>query len=273
MATVRAWRRCSRVGGGIFRLRRGRRHRLREGCRWVRRGVAIDLCAGRVGGGGGDVGGGEGGGVGYGHVSVDSAKDGWVACGYLVEVLRVGSLAVGPEGVVPSSALNPGAGFGGGDEGADALLHLVEGVDADEVDGESLAARFADVRVGVVDAGHREGAVQVDDLSLRAFELQDLGVSACGYDFSVGYGQGGDFGWGRGGVGGAEVGAGEDVAVEDDRVGGLDLGLGLGGCRGGKQDGCEREGFHGWECIRVTPPVACFAQSLPMKGVRCGPSW
>jgi len=231
-------------------------------------GVAVDFGTGRVGGGGGDVGGDEGGGVGYGHVAVDAAEDGWVACGYLVQVFTGGEFSVGPEGVVPSSALNPCAGLGGCDVGADALLHLGEGADADEVDGEFLAAGFADVGVGVVEAGHREGSVQIDDCGFGAFELQDLGVGACGYDFSVGDGEGGDLGGGCGGVAGPEVGAGEDVAVEEDGVGGL----GLDGYRGGKQDG-DGEGFHGWEFIRVTPPVTCFAQSLPMKGVRCGPSW
>ena len=93
-------------------------------------GVAVDLGAGGVGGGGGDVGGGEGGGVGDGHVAVDAAEDGGVAGGDLVEVGAGGEFVVGPEGVVPSSALDPCAGFGGCDVGADALLHLGERVDA-----------------------------------------------------------------------------------------------------------------------------------------------
>ncbi len=99
-------------------------------------------------------------------------RAGWpaVTC---VEVGAGGEFVVGPEGVVPSSTFDPCAGFGGGDVGADALLHLGEGVDADEVDGELLAAGFADVGVGVVEAGHREGAVQVDDLGLGAFEFED----------------------------------------------------------------------------------------------------
>ena len=77
-------------------------------------------------------------------------------------------------------------------------------MDADEVDGEFLAAGFADVGVGVVEAGHREGAVEVDDLGLGAFEFEDFGVGAGGEDFSVGDGEGGDFcgGWRRGRWGG-----------------------------------------------------------------------
>ncbi len=129
--------------------------------------------------------------------------------------------------------LDPGAGLGGGDVGADALLHLGERVDADEVDGELLAAGLADVGVGVVEAGHGEGALEVDDLRLRALEFEDVGVGARGEDFSVGDGEGGDSGRGGGGVVLAEVGSGEDVAVEEDGVGG---GLGVGCCRGEKED-------------------------------------
>ncbi len=99
-------------------------------------GVAVDLCAGRVGGGGGDVGCGEGGGVGDGHVAVDAAEDGGMAGCDGVEVGAGGErgvFVVGPEGVIPAAAEDPGAGLGCGDVGADALLHLGEGVDADEV--------------------------------------------------------------------------------------------------------------------------------------------
>ncbi len=90
-----------------------------------------------------------------------------------------------------------------------------------EVDGELLAAGFADVGVGVVEAGHGEGSVEVDDLGLRAFEFEDFGVGAGGDDFSFGDGEGCDFGWGGGGVVCAEVGAGEYVAVDEDGVRGL----------------------------------------------------
>ena len=89
-------------------------------------GVAVDFGAGGVGGGGGDVGGGEGGGVGYGHVTVHAAEDGGVAACYRVEVGAGGEGVVGPERVIPTSALYPCAGFGGGDVVADALLHLGE---------------------------------------------------------------------------------------------------------------------------------------------------
>ncbi len=132
-------------------------------------GVAVDLCAGGIGGVGGDVGGGEGGGVGEGHVAVDAGEDGWVVSGDLVDVGAGGKLVAGPEGVVPAAAEEPVAVSGGGGVVADAVLHLGEGVDAFEVDGELFAAGVGDVGVGVVEAGHGEGVVQVDDSGLWAF--------------------------------------------------------------------------------------------------------
>jgi hypothetical protein len=122
------------------------------------------------------------------------------------------------------------------------------------------------VGVGVVEAGHREGAFEVDDVCPGPFEFENVGVGACGEDFSTGDREGGDFGRGCGGIVLAEVNAGEDVAVKEDGVGRLRLGE-----RCQKEDCAEREGFHGWECSRVTPLLPEIAQSLPMTGVRFGP--
>ena len=109
--------------------------------------------------------------------------------------------------------------------------------------------------VGIVDAGHREGSVKVDDLSLRAFEFGDGGVSTCSEDFSVGDGEGCDFRRCRGGIVGTEVGSSEDVAVYIDGVGGR---LGVGdACE--QNDGAEREGFHEGEFIREFSNLVGFA--------------
>ena len=75
--------------------------------------------------------------------------------------------------------------------------------------------------VGVVEAGHREGTVEVDDLGFRALELEDFGIGARREDFSVGDGEGSDLCRGGRGVVGTEVGAGEDIAVDQDCVGGF----------------------------------------------------
>jgi len=50
----------------------------------------------------------------------------------------------------------------------------------------------AEVDVGVVEAGHYEGVVEVAEFGLRACELFDFGVGADGEDFVSGEGYGGD---------------------------------------------------------------------------------
>ena len=213
-------------------------------------GVAIDFGAGGVGGVGCDAGGGEGGGVGEGDVTVYPLEDAGVALGDRVDVLPGGEFGSGPESVIPASAFQPDAGFGFGGVDADPLLHLGKGFDSVEVDGELLVSGGGHVGVGVVESGHCEGVVEVDDAGLRDFELEHFGVGAGGEDLSVGDGQSLDLSGGGGGVVGAKVGAGEDVAVEVDGVG---RGL-LRGREGGEEESCgESEGFHEWSVSRSWP--------------------
>src|SRR5436305_371950 len=83
-------------------------------------------------------------------------------------------------------------------------------------------------------------------------------IVACGgrEGVSGGYGDGRGGGWGWRVVVGAEVGAGEELAVDEDGVGWR--GLALGG--GGQQEkGVQSERFHVVESIRpavATPPPA-----------------
>ena len=158
-----------------------------------------------------------------------------------------GELLVGPHGVVPASALEPWPGGERWRRSRGCALHLGEGWDVVEVDGELVAAGVGDVGVGVVETGHGEGAVEVDDFCLWGFEFQDVGVGSGGQDFSVGCGDGGDVGRGGAGVRLAEVGAGEDVAVDVDGVGEL----GQGDRGGGAEDRNDGKGFHVVECIKL----------------------
>ncbi len=101
---------------------------------------------------------------------VGAGEDGGMAGGDGVDVGAGGELLVGPVGVVPASAGNPCSGRESGGEGADAGLHLGEGGDVVEVDGELVAAGVGHVGVGVVEAGHDEGAVEVDYFCGGGFE-------------------------------------------------------------------------------------------------------
>ena len=190
----------------------------------------VNVAAFGVGGGGGDAGSEEGGGVGDEDVAVGAVEDGGVAGGDLVEVLAGGEALLsipsrGPFGVVPACSYDPCTGLCGGDVAGDAGLHVREGGGAVQVYGELLLAGGGDVGMGVVEAGHDEGAVEVDDRSLRGAELVGFGTD--GEDAAVGDGEGGD----DLGIGVAEMGAGEDLAVGVDGR--------LGGERGEKQQECE----------------------------------
>ena len=99
-------------------------------------------------------------------------------------------------------------------------MHLGERGDAVEVGGEALQAGVGDVGVGVVEAGHGEGAVEVDLVRLRRGAFQDVGVGA-GEDDAVGGDAEGLDALRCGVVVGVEADAGEDVAVVVDGVGGF----------------------------------------------------
>ncbi len=158
-----------------------------------------------------------------------------------VDCLPGGERFVGPEGLVPAAAEDPGAGVGGGGESLDALEHIGEGACTGEIDGEHLLlAGGEEVDMGVVEAGHDEGAVEVDDRRVRGFCGEDLAVGACGGDDAVADGKGGNVGGGGGGVGCLEVCAGEDPAAGVDGVGAC--GAGRGGETDGNGRGAEGDG-------------------------------
>ena len=139
-----------------------------------------------------------------------------------VEVLAGGQGLRGPQRVVPAAAKDPLAPltrFGGGDVGADTGLHLREGTRADEIHRQPLLAGAGHVGVRVVEAGHGEGALEVDDVRLLSFESQHRRVCAYRDDTAACDGQRGDTAGDGIGVTHAQAGAGEDVAVEEDRVG------------------------------------------------------
>ena len=176
--------------------------------------------------------------------------------------VRVGRFAVGPEGVIPAAALNPFAGFGGRDVDADALLHLGEGVGADEIDGEFWRPAWpmwvwASLKPGIAKAPFRSMT-----LVFGGLQFEQVCVGARGEDFSVGDRYCGDFCRGGGWVVGAEVGAGEDVAVNEDGVRRCGLRRSE---RRDEQECGESEGFHEVECI--TPHLPAFVQSLQRLGL------
>ena len=155
--------------------------------------------------------------------------------------------------MVPAGPEDPLAGFRDKHIGADALLHVGERGYVVEVDGELLLAGGGHVGVGIVEAGHDEGTVKVDDLGVRAAQFEDVGVGADGDEGGVGDGEGLDAGGREGRVVRAEVRAGENGAVEVESVGGgVWRGVLGGGGRGGHQAGYEEFGAHGLSVMERT---------------------
>ena len=91
---------------------------------------------------------------------------------------------------------------------------------------ESVAAGVGDVGVGVVEAGHGEGAVEVDLVRLGGGAPQDFGVGAGEDDAVAGDADGLDALRCGVVVDGVEADAGEDVAVVVDGVAALGVGGG-----------------------------------------------
>ena len=171
----------------------------------------------------------EGGGVGDGDVTVYAGEERGMAAGYGIEIGAGGQRGAGPQGVVPAAAGEPGAGRGSLRGCADAGLGVSERAGAGEVDREADVAGLAEVNVGIVEAGHHEGAMEVDDLRGRAAEAgEEIGFGTGVEDIAVENGERVHVDRAVGG----ERGAGEDVSVRVD-------GLCYGGVRGRLCRGCE----------------------------------
>ena len=141
-------------------------------------GVSVDLAASRVGREGGDAGSLECRGVGDDDVAVGAIEDCGVTCCDLVDVLAGGKLFRLPLGMIPAGAKNPSPWCSLRGVGGDPGLHIGERCGVIEVDREALLAGVRHVGVGVVEAGHDEGTVEVDDLGMRPFELENVCVGA-----------------------------------------------------------------------------------------------
>ncbi len=222
------------------------------------RGVAIDVAAEGIGCGGVDASGFECGGVGHSDVAVDAFEECRVSARDGVEILSRGQSFCGPLGVVPAAAEDPCMRIVESLRvGGDARLHLGERRDAVEVGCKALQAGVGDVRVGVVEAGHREGAVEVDLLRFGRGALQDFVAGAGEYDAVTGDADG--LHSLRCGVvlDRVQADAGEDVAVVVDGV------AALGVCGGGEyaEDAEQSCGLHVDES-RIVPQFEVRRQSF-----------
>ena len=126
---------------------------------------------------------------------------------------------VRPKGLVPAAAHDPLARASVGHVAADTVLHFGERARTDQVDRELLLARLGHVGVRVVEAGHGEGASEVDDHRVRACQRQDVGILAYVCDRSPTDGKGRDATGRWIGVVLLQFNASEDIAVNKNGIG------------------------------------------------------
>ena len=132
--------------------------------------VPVEPATGRIGSGAIDPPRLQGGAVDHGDMSVHALEECRVTRGHAVEIASRRQPPAAPDGVVPAAATNPGSGRSVGGTRAHARQHLLEGARAAQVALQGERARGGQMQVGVVEAGHDERPVQIEDLRPRTFE-------------------------------------------------------------------------------------------------------
>ena len=87
-----------------------------------------------------------------------------------------------PQSLVPAFPYHPFRRTGGFDLGVQPLAELIKSLRADQVDVHLLQTGARQVHVGVIESGHHEVTIQVDDLRLRSLQLHDLVTRPHGED-------------------------------------------------------------------------------------------
>src|SRR6202022_3321296 len=98
--------------------------------------------------------------------------------GNAVEVDARWQCLVGPESVVPSAALQPFSFRRLPRRSVNAIEHFVERVCTEKVHVQLHLATFAEVCVGIIEAGHGECSVEIDDARLRAAQSNNGCIGA-----------------------------------------------------------------------------------------------
>jgi hypothetical protein len=118
--------------------------------------------------------------VGYGDVAVDAPKEHGMTAGDFIDVPSVRRDFNRPESLVPTGTENPFTRFRLLDFFGDAIAEFVERLHACEINAQLGSARVIEMQVRVVESGHEEVPIEIDDLGLRAFELVHVGGLADG---------------------------------------------------------------------------------------------
>ena len=95
---------------------------------------------------------------------VGAFKERWMISGDRIEVLAGGQCFIRPPGLVPARPQKPGAILCFECGMLDACFHLSQRSDTVQINGKFLPACGAKVRMGIVEAGHDECALEIDEL-------------------------------------------------------------------------------------------------------------
>ena len=156
---------------------------------------------------------GERGRVGDRNVPVHPGEDRWMAARYGVEILPGGQGLAGPQGMVPTPAQEPLSSRSRGRGRTHPAQHLSQRSAASEVDRQLDAPSIGEMHVGVIDAGHHEGPMEVEEPGPRLLLAQNRRVVSDGDDLMASHRDGRD----PLHVAAAKANAGEDISVVIDR--------------------------------------------------------
>ncbi len=125
----------------------------------------------------------------------------------------MGKVLLAHKGMVPTAAQEPLSRRSCGCGSTHPAQHLSQRSAAGEIDRELEAPRIGEMHVGVIDAGHHEGPMEVEEPGPRLLLAQNRRIVADGDDLMVSHGDGRD----PLRAGGAKACAGKNISVVVDR--------------------------------------------------------
>ena len=136
--------------------------------------VAIDLSTVGIASGNGDAGQLQGARVSHRDVPIHTRQKNRMAAAHLVHIPARGQSLDRPQSFIPAAPHDPVSGGRFFDPGEDAVAKLVQCLYAGQVHVHLLQTCAGQVHVGVIESGHDEVALEIDDLCLRPLQLHDL---------------------------------------------------------------------------------------------------
>ena len=91
-----------------------------------------------------------------------------------INIPPAGQFLYRPECVIPTAAHNPFAGLCGFHASANTIAKFGQRLRSNQIYGEALETGVGQVQMRIVESGHHEMVVQINDLSFGSLQLQNL---------------------------------------------------------------------------------------------------